>query len=71
MKEKLIKIFYQFHWQQMEKEIHIRKLANGYLIKDIYVKDEEDLAKYLAIYLNNTEAQIPLPIYEKTHETLT
>ena len=70
MKEKLIKIFYQFHWQHMEKEIYIRELANGYIIKDIYVKDKEDLAKYLAVYLNNTEAKMPLPIYEKKHETL-
>lgn len=60
-------MIYRDHWNKVPLELHLRKLENGYLLGDTYVKDEEDLADYLVILLKNPEADFPTPVYQKTN----
>lgn len=63
------KITFEWSWEATPKDIHIRKLSNGFTLFDTYVKDERDLADYLVMILKNPEANLPTPIYQKEKET--
>ena len=59
-----------FQWSEFAepREINLRKLDNGYLLGNTFVKDENDLSDYLVISMKNPDAMLTTPQYDKTHE---